>query len=82
MSQIAWTVWNDEAVVYNIASGDTHHLNSVAALALQKLHTPHTAKSLASALSEELPIVLDQQFVLQIEQLLQQFDELGLITPT
>lgn len=48
-----WAVWNDEYVVFDEASGQTHQLDAVRAYVLHLVSdTPQTASAVAHALSE------------------------------
>ncbi len=70
---ILWERWPDECIVYNDLSGQTHLLNLSAAAALELLGDgPESAETLAETLKVERA---------EIERLLQEFDQLGLIEP-
>ncbi|GAO36995.1 hypothetical protein SCT_2410 [Sulfuricella sp. T08] len=72
--------WDDEFVVYNGATGDTHLLGLVAAQVMLKLQqTPTDAVSLAEWVAPLQQIEPDDEFVLFIEQILTNFDSLGII---
>ena len=72
--------WDDEFVVYNGATGDTHLLGLVAAQVMLKLQqTPTDAVSLAEWVAPLQQIEPDDEFVLFIEQILTDFDSLGII---
>lgn len=72
--------WEDELVVYNSLSGDTHLLGSAAAHVLLKLRqAPADAASLAESLAPLLQTDLDEELALEIEQLLADLDSLALI---
>lgn len=73
--------WDDEFVVYNNLSGDTHLLGSAAAQILLKLqHAPsdaiHLAESLASSLQVE---VMDESLAPQLTHILADLNALALI---
>ncbi len=82
-THLLWESWPQEAVVYHSHSGETHYLNQMAMLTLQKLEqAPANAEQLVEALSilfEPGEIVDDLRP--RIERLLQEFDQLGLIEP-
>lgn len=72
--------WNDEFVVYNTLSGDTHLLGSSAAHVLLKLRqTASDAVTLATSLAPLIQAEMNDEFVSQIEQLLTDLGRLALI---
>lgn len=73
--------WNDEFVVYNNLSGDTHLLGSAAAQVLLKLqHGPSDAITLARSLASLLQVeMMDESLAPQIEKLLADLNALDLI---
>jgi len=72
--------WEDEFVVYNGATGDTHLLGLVAAQVMLKLQQmPADAVNLAEWVAPLLQIEPDDEFVLFIERILTDFDKLGII---
>lgn len=72
--------WNDEFVVYNSLSGDTHLLDATAAHALLKLQqAPSDAITLAASLAPLMQAEMDDEFAFQIDQLLADLDKLALI---
>lgn len=82
-SRLLWRSWDDdEFVVYHVASSNTHVLNAVAAEALRVLKQgPLSCLDLARQVSLSIGGVLDDAFVQRIEQLIAEFDQLGLIEP-
>ena len=75
--------WGDEFVVYNGATGDTHLLGLVAAQVMLKLQQmPTDVVSMAEWVAPMLQTEPDDDFVLFIEQILTDFDHLGMIEPT
>lgn len=75
--------WDDEFVVYNSLSGDTHLLDSTAAQILLKLQqAPSDAPSLSESLAPLLHAEMDDELVIQIEQILSDLDTLALIERT
>ena len=75
--------WDDEFVVYNGATGDTHLLGLVAAQVMLKLQqTPMDAASLAEWVAPLLQTEPDDELVFVIEQILTDFDSLGIIEHT
>jgi len=78
---LLWRSWDDEQwIVYQVASGDTHLLNHVAAQALRSLQEhPATVSQLAERVAAALGAVADEAFTRELERLVAEFDELGLI---
>ena len=75
-----WQSWDDEFVVYNSGSGDTHLLDPVAAEALQILERePANLTELAGNVSASLEIELDSELSGYLERVLSYFHRLGLI---
>lgn len=75
--------WGDECVVYNGATGDTHLLGLAAVQVMLKLQqTPADAVGLAEWVAPMLQTEPDDEFVLFIEQILTDFDHLGMIEHT
>lgn len=75
--------WDDEFVVYNGATGDTHLLGLVAAQVMLKLQqTPMDAARLAEWVAPLLQTEPDDELVFVIEQILTDFDSLGIIEHT
>jgi PqqD family protein of HPr-rel-A system len=74
-----WRCWDDESIIFQPQSGETHCLNALAASVLQKLcEHPMTASELTTLLQSESG---DAPSAREIHTLLRQFDELGLISP-
>ena len=84
-SKLEWLEWDEQAVVFNPRSGDTHLLNLVERTALECLDEGSCIRSeddmdaLAIAVSSRLDISADQRLRQYLRQLVTQFDELGLI---
>lgn len=84
--RLEWRQWGGLHVVYNPASGDTHLLNAIPACVLRSLETKAASieelkalvKALASNLHGQPP---DEALSSDIEALVTELDELGLITP-
>lgn len=78
--QLEWRTWNDESVVFNRASGDTHLLDSVAAQVLRRLESrPTSIEELCEHVESSSDV--DHDLSLHIETLVHKLDELGLIAP-
>jgi len=75
-----WRVWDDEVMVFHPKSGETHCLNPLAAHVLQLLTVrAMTTSELVDRLRAES---MGQPTGQEIDSLLRQFDELGLISPS
>ncbi|HEY8100299.1 MAG TPA: HPr-rel-A system PqqD family peptide chaperone [Burkholderiaceae bacterium] len=74
--------WNDEFVVYNSLSGDTHLLGSATAQILLNLLTaPSDAATLAAALAPFFEVAPTADLPFQIDQLLSELNTLALVEP-
>ncbi len=82
-AELHWRSWDEqEHLVYHAQSGDTHYLNPVAAEVLRYLQgSSATADELTRQLAGTIGVEADNALLDQIEQLLGQLDELGLIEP-
>jgi PqqD family protein of HPr-rel-A system len=84
--RLEWRQWGGLHVVYNPASGDTHLLNAIPAYVLRSLETKTLSieelkalvKALASNSHDRPP---DDALSSDIEALVTELDELGLIAP-
>jgi PqqD family protein of HPr-rel-A system len=75
--------WDDEFVVFNSLSGDTHLLGSTAAQILLKLQqAPSNTAVLTESLATLLHAEMDNELVIQVEQILVDLDTLALIERT
>ncbi len=80
--ELYWKNWGDHTVVYNFLSGNTHLLNSTAALILEVLQDePATSVTVAKKLAQKLNLQVNDEIYYQVAQLLQDFDQLGIIQP-
>jgi PqqD family protein of HPr-rel-A system len=80
---LAWQVWDDEFLVYNAASGQTHHLNLLAGEALLSLEAePAQTRELVRRLANQFEIAEDSPPLQMIDRLIHELDELGLIAPS
>jgi PqqD family protein of HPr-rel-A system len=73
--------WGDSAVVFHPGSGDTHLLNPLAA---EALHALSESPLDAGELTQHLALRMEgasSELAAQLRQLLQEFDDLGLIEP-
>ena len=72
--------WNNEFVVYNSLSGDTHLLDEAAAHILLELQqAPADVVMLAASVASILQIEMSDEWVSQIGQILADLDGLSLI---
>lgn len=72
--------WNDECILYNSLSGDTHLLDLAATQVLLQLQqAPSDMTTLAGSLAPLLQTEMDGDISLQVERLLADLDTLGLI---
>jgi PqqD family protein of HPr-rel-A system len=80
---LAWLTWDDEYLVYNTASGQTHHLNLLAGEALRSVEAEAACQSeLVRHLAEQFEIAKDSPPLQMIDHLIRELDELGLIAPS
>jgi PqqD family protein of HPr-rel-A system len=80
---LAWRNWGDEFLVYNAASGQTHHLNFLAGEALRSLEAEAAdVGELVRRLANQFEIAEDIPSLQMIDQLVRELDELGLIAPS
>jgi PqqD family protein of HPr-rel-A system len=79
---LAWRVWDDEFLVYNAASGQTHHLNLLAGEALRSLEAEAAdVCELIRRLANQFEMAEESPPLRMINRLIHEFDELGLIAP-
>ena len=80
--QLRWRCWDDEHVVFDPLSGDTHVLNEIAALALKRLDAGALdCSDLSERIAAELDLQADEAMFRHMERLLLKFEDLGLIEP-
>ncbi len=81
-SSLLWRRWNDEYVVHNAGSGDTHLLDLLAGEVLKQLEASSAdAQELTQRVAAAVELPADVVLVQHIERLLADFDQLGLIDP-
>ena len=81
-SALCWKQWHDGTLVFNALSGNTHLLNPTAAMVLRALEQrPANAVELAEQLASQIGVEADEELATQVETLLSNLDELGLIEP-
>ena len=79
-NMLTWRIWDDEFLIYNTASGQTHHLNFLAGEALRSLEAePASTSELVRRLAEQFEIAEDSPPLQMIDSLIREFDKLGLI---
>lgn len=75
-----WRRFEDEWVVFDSGSGDTHRLDIVSAAALMCLESePNDLGGLLAVLASELDLPVEEGLSSKLESLLQQLSILGLI---
>jgi PqqD family protein of HPr-rel-A system len=80
---LVWRVWDNQFLVYNTASGQTHHLNFLAGEALRSLEAKAAdGRELVRRLADEFEISEDSPPLQMIDRLIRELDELGLIAPS
>ena len=80
---LAWREWDGEFLVYNAASGQTHHLNLLAGETLRSLEAePGSVSEVVCRLANQFEIAEDSPPLQMIDSLIRQLDELGLIAPS
>ena len=80
---LAWRNWGDEFLVYNAASGQTHHLNFIAGEALRSLEAEAAdVGELVRRLANQFEIAEGSPPLQMIDGLIRELDELGLIAPS
>ena len=80
--ELLWRSWDDEFVVFDPLSGDTHVLNPVAAEALQVLESQAIDRDgLANHMAQAMGMETTDTLRRHMQQLLRKFVDLGLIEP-
>ena len=83
VNALVWRMWEDEFLVYNTTSGQTHHLNLLAGEALRSLEAKAAdGRELVRRLADEFEIPEDSPPLQMIDRLIRELDELGLIAPS
>jgi PqqD family protein of HPr-rel-A system len=83
VNALVWRVWEDEFLVYNTISGQTHYLNLLAGEALRSLQAEAAHRcELVRRLADQFRIAEDSSPLQMIDRLIREFDELGLIAPS
>jgi len=80
--RLAWRVWDEEYVVYNTASGDTHILDLITGEALKCLEdSPASLEQLAARLAVKLDLGSQEITSQYLTSLISKLHESGLIEP-
>ena len=80
--QLLWRSWDNESVVFDPLSGDTHVLNQIASQALKILEVDAVdAAKLSHRIADQLNLQDDEALLRHMERLLIKFEDLGLIEP-
>ena len=83
VNALVWRVWEDEFLVYNTTSGQTHHLNLLAGEALRSLEAEAAHEcELVRRLADQFGIAEESAPLQMIDHLIRELDELGLIAPS
>lgn len=72
-------IWDEEYVIYNSRSGDSHLLSYIAGQLLLKLQLPLDSKTLIEQLSSDWQFDSEQDAAEQIDAMLADLDALALI---
>jgi PqqD family protein of HPr-rel-A system len=72
---------DDHAIIYNPLSGDTHELNILAVDVLRFFNEALTEDQIYTQVANLYGVPLDKELTFQLQHLIQQFDNLGLIQP-
>lgn len=79
--ELLWQTWDEEVIVFNTASGQTHLLDALSAAALKEIEDhPGSIARLTIRLAERFEIDTTDLFRRLIE-VCARFDELGLLEP-
>lgn len=81
--KLHWRRWDNDHVLFNAASGQTHFLNELGALTLQLLSQQALdGQTLIQALADHFDdFVLDEELLGYVDTMLEDLDNLGLIEP-
>jgi PqqD family protein of HPr-rel-A system len=80
IAKVIFKHWSDGVVVFNVDSGNTHLLNPVTARILKTFaEQPADVVQLARHLASQDDIDADDELIAELEKVLIQLDEMGLI---
>lgn len=78
--ELHWRCWDGQYVVFNSASGDTHLLHFAAGEALKLIEqSPSDASKVCAQLADRLETPPGAELSAQVDRLLRELAELGLI---
>jgi PqqD family protein of HPr-rel-A system len=81
-AELHWRCLDDEWVVFEAASGDTHHLDTIAAAVLMCLEAdPLDLDGLSEVIASELQVPNRDDLAGRLDDLLAQLQGLGLVEP-
>jgi len=82
-SRLHWISWDDEYVIFDEGSGDTHLLDLMTAEVLRALEqSPGAESALIERVAVRLDIDPDAALERRIREAIQKFREAGLVQPT
>ncbi len=80
--QLHWAAWNDEYVVFDETSGQTHQLDAIRAFVLDLLsESPRYFSDLVAELSQSLAVSSSEASEM-IHPILKEFETVGLVEAT
>jgi PqqD family protein of HPr-rel-A system len=80
--ELMWSSWDDEFVVYRVASGDTHQLSPLAVEVLHVLQqAPVSLKQLTEHIAAALQVPCDDALMVYVDEILDSLKRSGLIEP-
>ena len=80
--RLHWKVWDDEFVIFDEGSGDTHLLDPLAAEVLKVLEeSPGEVSGLARRIVARLDLAPDSDLTERVRELVERFVALGLVEP-
>lgn|GEM_PF-5431725 len=81
--RLSWKVFDDEIVVFNAFSGQTHLLDGFSALVLEEIeHAPASRDALAARLAGRFDLGDAAALAERLDAVLAEFDRQGLADPT
>ena len=79
--ELLWRSWDDEMIVYNTASGQSHLLDALSGAILKEIERgPSTIEQLADRLAKEFSVE-PHALLERLDEICTHFDELGLAEP-
>ena len=81
-TELHWRRLDDEWVVFDVSSGDTHHLDLISAAVLMCLEAgPLDLDGLVAAIASELRLPSRADLTTRVKTLLEQLSRLGVVEP-